>query len=51
MIEPQGMRIRLDADSDEITRQLRKEQITLASAMQTTGLTIRAMDIQQHEAT
>ncbi|HNS57572.1 MAG TPA: flagellar hook-length control protein FliK [Nitrosomonas europaea] len=51
MIEPQGMRIRLDADSDEITRQLRKEQVTLASAMQTTGLTIRAMDIQQHEAT
>ncbi|WP_350283125.1 flagellar hook-length control protein FliK [Nitrosomonas sp.] len=49
-IEPQGMRIRLDADSDEITRQLRKEQVALASAMQTTGMTIHAMDIQRHEA-
>lgn len=50
MIEPQGMQIRLEADSDEVTRQLRKEQVALANAMQTTGLTIHAMDIQRHEA-
>ena len=51
MIEPQGMRIQLDTDSDEITRQLKKEQMTLASAMQTTGLSIQAMEIQHHENT
>ncbi|MCC6916490.1 flagellar hook-length control protein FliK [Nitrosomonas sp.] len=51
MIEPQGMRIRLDTESDEITQQLKKEQLTLANAMQTTGLTIQAMEIQQHENT
>jgi len=49
MIEPQGMHIRLDTDSEEITQQLKKEQIALADAMQTTGLTIRAMEIQRHE--
>ncbi len=49
-IEPEGMRIRLDADSDDVTRQLRKEQVGLASAMKTTGLTIHAMNIQRHEA-
>lgn len=49
MIEPQGMRIRLDTDSEEITQQLKKEQIALADAMQTTGLAIHAMEIQRHE--
>ncbi|MXS80808.1 hook-length control protein FliK [Nitrosomonas eutropha] len=49
MIDPQGMRIRLDADSDNITQQLKKEQMALANAMQVTGLTIRAMEIQRHE--
>lgn len=49
MIESQGMRIRLDADSDETTQQLKKEQMTLADAIQTAGLTIHMMDIQQYE--
>lgn len=51
MIEPRGMRIRLDTDSDEITQQLKKEQLALANAMQTTGLALQAMEIQQHENT
>ena len=49
MIDPQGIRIRLDADSNNITQQLKKEQMALANAMQVTGLTIRAMEIQRHE--
>lgn len=50
MIEPQGLRIRLDTASDEMTRLLRKEQAVLASAMQTTGLKVSTMEIQQNEA-
>lgn len=49
MLDPQGIRIRLDADSGKITQQLGKEQTTLISAMRSTGLTIHAMEIRQHE--
>lgn len=50
MLDPQGVRIRLNTDSAKIRQQLGKEQMMLADAMQATGITIHAMEIQQHEA-
>jgi len=50
MLDPQGVRIRLDTDSAKIRQQLGKEQMTLADAMQAAGITIHAMEIQRHEA-
>lgn len=50
-LDPQGIRIQLDAASNEITQQLGKEQTALIDAMRSTGLTIHAIEIQQHEAT
>lgn len=49
MLDSQGIRIQLNADSDNTTQQFKREQVALATAMQTTGLTIQAMEIQRHE--
>lgn len=48
-LDPQGMRIQLNTDSDHTMQQFKREQVTLATAMQTTGLTIQALEIQRHE--
>ncbi len=49
MIDPHGIRIKLDTTTDDSMQRLRQAQSVLTTAMHTAGLTVRAMEIQRHD--
>lgn len=49
LIDPHGIRIKLDTRTDSSKQRLRQAQSELATAMHTAGLTVQAMEVWQHD--